>query len=156
MIILDTGCIDFLFDGEHEGLSQFTKKSIDNGEIVTTTVFNYAERESGFKHWERQGYVQEKTRYFWKKILDFFDILKENNDLLYPSEKTAQIYADLHFALKNNKNSNVSKGELKNMHNDLWIASLAIEHTAIIYTKNKKDFEKIKIIDKRLRYKHLV
>jgi predicted nucleic acid-binding protein len=149
MIILDTGCIDSLFDEKYKDFSESIKKSEDDGKTITTTIFNYAERESGFKHLEQQGSVSDKKRYLWRKILDFFDILKKNNDLLYPSEETAKIYAELHFNLKNNREINISKGELKNMHNDLWIASLCIENDAKLYSMDK-DMLKIRSIDDRL------
>lgn len=165
-IVLDTGCIDFfLHDLKYD---IFKKKIVQHemqGDVITTTIINYAERKAGLNKWieetkfpkkEVENQAQkERDRKIrkYRQILDFFDIIE--NDILYISKETAEIFANLRFKLKNDNSNNVSKGELKNMYNDIWIASLCIEYSCKLYTSNEKDFKKIKKVDSSLIFEHI-
>jgi len=158
IILLDTGCIDLLLNRKGGGLTDFQKIIKDHeqyGNSVGTTAINCGERRSGLKAWEDQEYVKEDTKYLWRKILEFFVIVESRNMLFSPSNKTAEIYADLHYKMKSDKENNVQKGELKNMHNDLWIASICIENSAKLYTNDKRDMSKIKNIEPSLDIEYI-
>lgn len=147
IIVLDTGCIDFfLHDSKYKEFKRKIFEHEKKGDTIATTIINYAERKSGLNKW----IGDEK----FKQIIAFFDTVKKNKDLLFLSEKTANLYADIHYKIKFQKNS-ISDGDLKSMHNDIWIASLCIEHSCKIYTSNKNDFKKIKEVDESLNFEYV-
>jgi predicted nucleic acid-binding protein len=168
IIILDTGCIDLLLcreGGKYTSFQKKVKRHELKGRTIGTTIINYAERQSGLKKWENQIHFPEKEiekeknkaeeqrQYKLAKIRqinDFFRIIDDNDSLFGITKNTAIIYANLFFEIKENFLSNVSKKERKSMHNDIWIASICLEHKAKLYTSNKKDFEKIKNIEPNL------
>lgn len=165
-IVLDTGCIDLFLNNRVSELSDFQKQIQEHelsGDDICVTIINYAERMAGIKQWmseikfpkKEQNNSAKKNRDYKiakiKQIEDFFKILKENGNILNISNKTAHFYSDLHSKLSL-ANNNISKGELKNMHNDLWVTSLCLENSCKLYTCNNKDFEKIGNIDDSLNF----
>lgn len=170
-IVLDTGCIDFYFHDDKDKYKNFREKIINqelSGNEICVTIINYAERISGLNKWIEEIKLPKKEMKNparikrdqkiakIKQIKDFFRIIEENRNVLYLSKKTAEIFANLQFRLKNNNSNNVQKGELKSMHNDIWIASLYIEHSCKFYTSNIKDFKKIKKINNNLNFEHIL
>lgn len=145
-VVLDTGCIDFFL---HDTKYQYFKDKIREheeikGEIVTITIINYAERKAGLEKFARnKKYLQ---------ILEFLKIVCDN--LFYISKETAEIYATLYHKIKDDSSSNVSDDERKRMQNDLWVASLCIEHSCKLYTDDKHFF-KIKKIDNKLDFEYI-
>lgn len=149
IIVLDTGCIDFFLHNDKNKYKDFKKKIVKhekNGDTITTTVINYGERRAGLNKF------MDTDKY--KQIMEFLSTVEKNDDLIFLSKKTAEIFADLRFKLKNNVDSNISKDELKSMHNDIWTASLCIEHSCKVYTDDK-DFKKIKNVDKKFDFEYV-
>lgn len=142
IVILDTWCIDLLYKENHKDFQETIGIHASNWDIITITMFNYAERISWFREWLHQKTLSENYRDLLEKIYIFFSNIEDN--ILYPTKNTLEQYADLHYKLKKNW---ISQGELKSMHNDIWIASIVLENNALFYTNNKNDFEKIKNIE---------
>lgn len=166
-IVLDTGCIDlFLKDrdgGYFSDFQQTIQKHELQGDDVCITIVNYGERMSGLKKIlkeirfpkkeEDNSAKKERDNKVRKinQIEQFLKIIKRNHNVLNISYKTAEIYSEIHHKLSIT-NNNISQGQLKSMHNDLWIASLCLESTCKLYTSDK-DFEKIWYVDNNLNYK---
>ncbi len=158
LIILDTGCIDLLLNrkgGKYSHFQKMVKQNERQGWEIGTTIINYAERLSGVKEWENKKFIHEDTKYLWRKILNFFNVLIDKNILFHPSIKAGRFYADLHYKIKSSKKNNVQLEELKRMHNDLWIASICLEQRATLYTTNNKDFQKIKDIEPDFEFQYI-
>jgi predicted nucleic acid-binding protein len=174
-IVLDTGCIDLFLEDRVKELSKFQKQIQEHelsGDDVCLTIINYAERMAGIKWWieelklpkkERENSAKEKRRSVIAKIQKFegfFEIVKENKNILNFSYRTAEIYATLFKNVKLSVTKTFSERGLKcfmkKMHNDLWVASLCIENSCKLYTCDKNDFEKIKDIENALNLEIIV
>lgn len=150
IVIIDTWCIDFLYNEKHKVFQQTIRKHEDKWDMITTTVFNYAERIAWFQNWLNQKTLSENYTDLLESIYKFLKNIEDN--ILYPTKNTWEQYAKLHYKFKKNW---ISQGELKSMHNDIWIASIAIETKALIYTSNKNDFKKIKNIESNFNFAYI-
>ena len=131
MIILDTDCISLL--ERQSGADYFRlKNKLDEflPEEVVTTVITFEEQMRGWMSFlARMRSIDEQVfaYYTLKQYFDYFKTLT----ILEFNEKSAEIFKEL-------KRQKIRVGTM-----DLKIASIAIEHNAILVSRNLSDFEQI-------------
>lgn len=155
-IIIDTWCIDLLFKKEYSDFQYEIEEHERNLNIISTTIFNKAERISWIKEIELQKGISSSDRK--RGIHDIKRFFKERI-ILFPTHETEEFYFKIIYWLKKYSDkkwkNKLSKWEIKMMHNDIWIASIALENNWVIYTSNKNDFEKIQKVVPELKFKYV-
>lgn len=111
-IIVDTNVLSALFSGQ-----KYVFNTLANYDEILVPFAVVAELLSGYKAGERY----DKN----KKIIDEF--LRDSSvTVIYPNEKTVQIYSDFYAYLR--------KQGTPIPTNDIWIASIAYQQSLTLYT----------------------
>ncbi len=131
MIILDTDCISLL--ERQSGADYFRlKNKLDEfpPEEVVTTVITFEEQMRGWMSFLARMRSIDEQVFAYYTLKQYFDYFKTLTVLEF-NEKSAEIFKEL-------KSQKIRIGTM-----DLKIAAIAIEHNAILVSRNLSDFEQV-------------
>ena len=123
MIFLDTNIISYYFNS-NEKIKEKLLESIDNDEILCTTVINVYEICKGVK-WKNNKNIEERFKDFLKDILVFTiddEIINIASDIYSDLRKIGKTIGDA----------------------DILIAAIVIKNDGVLITNNIKHYEDIK------------
>ncbi len=131
MIILDTDCLS-LFDREKYLESSILRKKLNEfpPDEIFTTIITFEEQMRGWLAYLAKCKNIEQQIVAYERLNKFLDNFREIAVLKF-DEKSAKVFQQL-------KSSKIRIGSM-----DLKIASIAISQTAILVSRNLKDFEQV-------------
>jgi tRNA(fMet)-specific endonuclease VapC len=131
MIILDTDCLSLLDREKYLEASKLRQKLEQfSADELFTTIITFEEHMRGWLAFVAKAKTPEQQIYAYGKLHQALEMYR-NTAVLDYDEKAAKIFQNL-------KSNKIRIGTM-----DLKIASIAISQTAILVSRNLKDFEEV-------------